>query len=201
MGYPPLIRTKAISQSPYLMRTPFIRQEVPRPQPVWSPPEPPEREPPSQARPPPLPPVAAFRHPVLHACGAHPTDPPSRGYDSRLKDTLLCGPARRLDVPAGKHGTRGPRRADDGSVSRAPAAQARAPPARSVGRGAATSPSARSPRARGGLTYPKHPKWPPGEDRFVFLRNGPLPGAVVTATLSSRRNRLPLPSEGRGLGG
>ena len=104
----------------------------------------------------------------------------------RLQDTLLCGPARRLDVPVGKHGTRRPRRADDGSVSRAPATQARPPPARSVGRGAATPPSARSPRARGSLTFPKRPKRPPGEDRFVFLRNGPLPGAATTAIAPRR---------------
>ena len=60
---------------------------------------------------------------------------------------------------------------------------------------------ARSPGARGGLTYPKRPKWLPGEDRFVFLRNGPLPSAAAPTSLPSERNRLPLPSEGGGLGG
>jgi len=40
----------------------------------------------------PLPPVAAFPHPVLPACGAQPTDPPGRGYDSRPQDALLSGP-------------------------------------------------------------------------------------------------------------
>src|SRR4051794_37665756 len=66
-----------------------------------------------------------------------------------------------------------------------PQPQARFPPARPVGREAATSPSARSPGARGALTYPKPAKEPSGEDRFVFLRNGPLPGSLAAALIGS----------------
>ena len=117
----------------------------------------------------PLPPVAAFPHPVLHAYGAHPTDPPGRGYDSRLKDALLYGPARRLDVPDGSHRTRttAPRgRRLRISRPRIPGA----PPARPTRRaGSRPHPIARAPPgARGALTYPKAEKWPLREDRFVF---------------------------------
>src|SRR6476469_4249178 len=89
LGHPPglLNRTNALSKSSKEVEGPIqTHRRCPLREPVWRPPEPPEREPPSQARPPPLPPVAAFPHPVLHACGAHPTDPPSRGYDRRPQD-------------------------------------------------------------------------------------------------------------------
>src|SRR4051794_20560065 len=65
----------------------------------------------------------------------------------RLQDTLLCGPARWLDVPTGTHGTR--TTASRGRRLRfsRPATQARPPPARPVEQGAATPPT-RAPRER-----------------------------------------------------
>ena len=147
------------------------------PEPVWSPPEPPEREPPSQARPPPLPPVAAFPHPVLHACGAHPTDPPSRDYSADSRTRCSAGLPDGLTSPPGSTGPARPRRADDGSVSRAPATPG-APPARPIRRaGSRHTPSARSPRARGSLTYPKRPKMAPRRGPFRIFEERSSPGS------------------------
>src|SRR4051812_6179027 len=107
--------------------------------------------------------------------------PPTRRAAATIADPRTrcsAGPPGGLTSLPGAPGPARPRRADDGSVSRAPATQARSPPARSAEQGAATAHRARSPGVRGALTYPKPAKEPPGEDRFVFLRTGPLPGAV-----------------------
>src|SRR4051812_32895704 len=131
--------------------------------------------------------------------------PPTRRAAATIADPRTrcsAGPPDGLTSPPGATGPARPRRADDGSVSRAPRPQARPPPARPVGRGAATPPSARSPRARGSLTYPKRPKWPLGEDRFVFLRNGPLPAPHPPPAPLASATGSPFPSMGgRGLGG
>ena len=65
----------------------------------------------------------------------------------RLQDTLLCGPARWLDVPVGNTRTRGPRRADDGSVSRAQRPRRAPRPPDPSGR-EPPRPIARAPRER-----------------------------------------------------
>src|SRR4051794_38872234 len=159
-GRVPLNRTNALSKSSYFMEDSLHPRRCRPEQPVWSPPEPPERgSRPRRGRPRSHPSrlsrtrcyMRAERIPPTRRAAATTADPRTR---------CSAGPPGGLTSLPGAPGPARPRRADDGSVSRALAPR-RAPRPPDPSSGEPPPPIARAPPgARGALTYPKHEKEP-----------------------------------------